>query len=138
MSAQLKLQILTPEKALPEQDVTKVNAPGLFGYVEILRNHAPYITELDVGILRVDDKAYFIAGGYLEVLNNEVKILADVLEQVEDIDAARAENARDRAIKRLEAKVLSGEESQDSDILDTERAQQALKRACTRLDFRVL
>lgn len=134
ISSGLKVDVLTPERALPSMNASRVNAPAVNGYVEILHNHAPYITELDVGVLKVDNQAFFVAGGYLEVLQNEVKILADIIEKPEDIDSTRAEAARERALKRLRDK-LSGDEAIPLDMI---RAQQALKRAQARLDFKIL
>ncbi len=130
----LKVDVLTPERALPSMNASRVNAPGVYGYVEILHNHAPYITELDVGVLKVDNQTFFVSGGYLEVLQNDVKILADIIEKPEDIDSARAEAARGRALKRLQD-MSSGDEVTPLDIV---RAQQALKRAQTRIDFKLI
>ena len=132
MMEKLKIEVLTPEKALPLYEGNSVNAPGIYGYFEVLPNHAPYITELDVGTLKVDDKTYFVAGGYLEVANNEVKVLADILEEASIIDAKRAEDAKARAWKRLEDK-SSGD---DNIPLDMERAQLSFKRAQARIDFK--
>jgi F-type H+-transporting ATPase subunit epsilon len=87
----LHLTVLTPERAVLEQDVYSVTAPGSAGYLGILRNHAPLITTLVPGKLTVKDlshkpQVYAIGGGFLEVSRNHVTILADTLETPEEID----------------------------------------------------
>jgi F-type H+-transporting ATPase subunit epsilon len=78
-----------------------VVAPSVDGEVGILPHHAPLLTLLQIGELRVtkgsDEQSIVIAGGFLEVLNNKVTVLADVAERAEEIDAAAAEDARRRA-----------------------------------------
>ncbi|MDQ3706100.1 MAG: F0F1 ATP synthase subunit epsilon [Chloroflexota bacterium] len=98
----LTLEIVTAERLVFSDDnVDMVVAPSVEGEVGILPHHAPLLTLLQIGELRVkkgaDEQSIVIAGGFLEVLNNRVTILADVAERAEEIDAAAAEDARRRA-----------------------------------------
>ena len=124
----LTLEIITGERRLLRQeDVDEVVAPGSLGELGILPNHAPLITSLAAGELRVKQgngvEEYFISGGFLEVHSDEVTVLADAAEHGSEIDAERAEEARRRATERLE---------QAGDA-DRARAQAALARSMQRL-----
>ncbi len=124
----LTLEIITGERRLLRQeDVDEVVAPGSLGELGILPHHAPLITSLVPGELRVKIAngvdEYFISGGFLEVHADEVTVLADAAEHGSDIDAERAEAARQRAAQRLE----------QAPDLDRARAQAALARAVQRL-----
>ncbi|MDZ4804903.1 MAG: ATP synthase F1 subunit epsilon, partial [Candidatus Eisenbacteria bacterium] len=99
MNEALHITVLTPERAVLDQDVYSVTAPGAAGYLGILRNHAALITSLVPGKLTVKDvrqqpTVYAISGGFLEVANNRVTVLADTLLAVDDIDLASAQEAR--------------------------------------------
>ncbi len=124
----LTLEIITGERRLlREEDVDEVVAPGSLGELGILPNHAPLITSLTAGELRVKQgngvEEYFISGGFLEVHADEVTVLADAAEHGSEIDAERAEAARQRALQHLE---------QAADA-DRARAQAALARSLQRL-----
>ena len=124
----LTLEIITGERRLLRQeDVDEVIAPGSLGELGILPNHAPLVTSLVAGELRVktgnEVEEFFVSGGFLEVLSDEVTVLADAAEHGSEIDAERAEEARQRAVARLE---------QASDA-DRARAQAALSRSLQRL-----
>ena len=103
--AGLKLTIVSPERELYSGKVDIVIAPGVEGQMGILPHHAPLITELAEGELLVrkgEDEEYFaIHGGFMHVLPDEVIVLADVAERAEEIDDARAETARQRALEML-------------------------------------
>ena len=127
-----RLTVLTQEKAAVDRQVLSVVAPGSQGYLGVLRDHAPLVTELVPGKLTVKDLSgeeavYAVAGGFLEVSGNRMTILADALERPEDVDAARAQAAAQRARERLE--------SRGRDV-DVERAEAALRRALNRLKVR--
>ena len=103
----LTLEIITGERRLLRQeDVDEVIAPGSLGELGILPNHAPLITSLAPGELRVksggNEEEFFVSGGFLEVQADEVTVLADAAEHGGEIDAERAEEARQRALERLE------------------------------------
>jgi F-type H+-transporting ATPase subunit epsilon len=103
--AGLNLTIVSPERELFSGEVDIVLAPGVEGQLGILPNHAPLITELAEGELctRVGDEEYFFAihGGFMHVLPDRVIVLADVAERAGEIDQARAEAARQRALEML-------------------------------------
>jgi F-type H+-transporting ATPase subunit epsilon len=102
----LTLEVVTAERIVLEQDgIDVVIAPGIVGELAILPEHAPLITPLAPGELRLrrgaEENSYFVAGGFLEVLKDKVTILADAAEHAEEIDVARAEDARRRAQESL-------------------------------------
>jgi F-type H+-transporting ATPase subunit epsilon len=103
--ATLKLTVVSPEGELYSGEVDMVLAPGIDGQLGILPNHAPLITQLATGELRVsvgDEQYYFaIHGGFMHVLPDTVTVLADVAERAEWIDLERAEAARQRALHML-------------------------------------
>lgn len=106
MAPKLKLDIVTVERRVYSEEVDSVTAPGIEGEIGILPRHAPLMTALQVGELRIrkgDQVEHFaISGGFMEVRPDRVIVLADTAEHAEEIDIARAEEARRRAEKRLE------------------------------------
>jgi F-type H+-transporting ATPase subunit epsilon len=129
MAEVFQLEIVTPEKQVVSAAAEEVQIPGKKGYLGILPGHAPLITELSVGEItyRQDGQPHYlsVAWGFAEVLPTKVTILAEAAERPEEIDVARAQEARERAQERLK--------SQDPST-DYERALYALKRADVRLD----
>jgi F-type H+-transporting ATPase subunit epsilon len=102
---ELRLDIVTPERRLFAAEVDLVLAPGPEGQLGILPNHAPLITALAEGPLVVrrgeEELTFAIHGGYMQVLPDQVIVLADVAERAEEIDVERAETARRRAEELL-------------------------------------
>lgn len=102
----LQLEIVTAERVvLTENDVDMVVAPSVDGEVGILPHHAPLLTILEIGELRIkkgaDEQIIVVAGGFMEVLHDKVTILADIAERSEEIDISAAEQARARAEQTL-------------------------------------
>ncbi len=101
----LKLTIVSPEQELYSGIVDIVLAPGVDGQLGILPNHASLITQLAEGELcaRVGTEEHYFAihGGFMHVLPNDVIVLADMAERAGEIDAARAEKARQSALELL-------------------------------------
>jgi F-type H+-transporting ATPase subunit epsilon len=124
----MRLDIVTAEKLVYSDEVSSVVVPGAEGQLGILPNHAPLLTSLKPGELKVlkegEETNIAVSGGFLEVLKNVVTILADTAERAEDIDVERAE----AALKRAQEKVNSSESD-----LDLERAIRALKRSQARV-----
>jgi F-type H+-transporting ATPase subunit epsilon len=124
----IKLDIVTAEHLVFSEDVDIVVAPGIEGELAILPHHAPLMTMLQPGELRVrkggEEMYMAITGGFLEVRPDRVTILADAAERAEDIDAHRAEEAKRRAEERLSGKVVAA---------DMARAEAALRRSLVRL-----
>jgi F-type H+-transporting ATPase subunit epsilon len=124
----LAIEILTPSRLLLQDQVDELNVPGAEGYLGILPGHTALLTTLGQGVLmyRKGEQRQYMAvfGGYMEVNNDTVTILADSAERAAEIDRPRAEAARDRAEEHLRRR--------DIDI-DYERAQVALARSLIRL-----
>ncbi|MGE3538354.1 MAG: F0F1 ATP synthase subunit epsilon [Candidatus Tectimicrobiota bacterium] len=125
----LAVEIVTPSRILVQEQVDEVNVPGEGGYMGILPGHTALLTKLGQGELmyRKGEQRQYMAlfGGYMEVRDDHVTVLADVAERAAEINRARAESARDRAEQRLR-------NTHDHDI-DYERARAALMRALVRL-----
>lgn len=126
--ARLRLEVVTGERLVYADDVDVVVAPGAAGELAILPNHAPLLTTLKPGELRMrkgsEERHLAVTGGFLEVLANKVMILADAAEYAEEIDEQRAQEAIRRAQERVARR--------EADI-DLERALHALQRAQVRL-----
>lgn len=106
----LKVDIVTAERLVYSEDgVDEVVAPGIEGELTVLPMHAPLMTMIKPGIMRIvkgnEDIDMAITGGFLEVRDDRVTILADAAERAEDIDVVRAEEARRRAERALEERV---------------------------------
>ncbi len=129
--ADISLEIISPSKTVFQGQVTSVNVPGSSGSFQILKNHAPIVSTLEIGELRInigDKKRYFaISGGTIEVLNNKVLILADSVEDVEEIDIQRAIKSKERAENRLNEK---------NPEVNIERARASLLRALNRIKLK--
>ena len=127
--ATLSVEIVTNERIVfSETDVEMVSAPGADGVLGILPNHAPLVTTLSAGELRVRkagvEESMVVFGGFMEVTPKKVIVLADVAEKVEEIDLQRADQAR----KRAEDAIAHG-----GDRADLAAAQARLSRAQVRL-----
>ena len=110
----LKLKIVTPEKILFEKRVSQVSISTVMGEVTILPNHIPLVSQLASGEVVVnangdEEDLMAISGGFVEVLPDQVVILADTAERAEDIDEERAEAARQKAEEVLKTKLADAE-----------------------------
>ncbi|MDI6815351.1 MAG: F0F1 ATP synthase subunit epsilon [Dehalococcoidales bacterium] len=125
----IRLDIVTAERVVYSEDVDVIVAPGVEGQLGILPHHAPLMTILQPGELRVrkggGELTLAISGGLLEVRPDRVIVLADAAERAEEIDVARAEEAKRRAEQRLHERRAPG--------IDAARAEAALRRALARL-----
>ncbi len=126
--AGIRLDVVTAERAVYSEEVDVVIAPGVEGQLGILPHHTPLMTTLEPGELRVrkggEEFSMAISGGFLEVRPDRVIVLADAAERDEEIDLARAEEAKRRAQERL---------SHPTPEVDMARAEAALRRALARL-----
>lgn len=124
----LRLEIVTPDKVVLEADVDYVGAPGVEGEFGVLPHHVPMLSALSIGELyyRQGNATHwvFVAGGFSEVSNNKVSILAESAELSSSIDVERAKQALARAQARLEERRMN---------MDEARALAALNRALARL-----
>lgn len=125
----IRLEIVTPERAVLTDDVDMVIAPGSEGYLGILPHHAPLLTTLGPGELRIKkggvETSFAVFGGFMDVRPDRVVILTDAAESADEIDESRAEAARGRAREALQAGGPVG--------LEEARARASLERAMVRL-----
>ena len=124
----IKLSIVTPERSLVNEDVDEVQIPGGNGYFGVLPGHAPLFSELKVGELSYRKgstwTSLMVAWGFVEVINDQVRVLAETAERANEIDVERATRSKERAEERLK-KAESG--------TDFDRARIALERAIIRI-----
>ena len=122
------LQIVTPDRLIVNEQVDEVEIPGTEGYFGVLPGHTPLLASLAVGELwyrKGQEKVYLsLAFGFCEVLPDRVTILATLAERAEEIDVARAEEAKRRAEARL---------AQAARDVDYDRARLALQKSLARL-----
>jgi len=125
----LHLEVITPERKVYEDDVDMVVAPASEGYVGILPHHEPLFTTLGPGEFKVKrggvEEVLAVFGGFMDVRADRVVVLTDAAEHAVDIDASRAQEARDRAQQVLAAGPASA--------ADEQRARAELQRALLRL-----
>ncbi|MBI5426941.1 MAG: F0F1 ATP synthase subunit epsilon [Nitrospinae bacterium] len=130
MEQSLLLSIVTPERLMVSDKVDQVNVPGSEGDLGVLYDHAPLLTAMRPGLLsyqKGSETIYLVvSGGYLEVTDNRVTVLADTAEFLNEIDRKRAEEAKARAEALLTKPDLSEEEFR--------KAQKKLFRAVARLE----
>ena len=126
--ATMQFEMVTAERQLFAGEVESIVAPGTAGELGILPHHAPLLTTLRPGELRImqdgQEQSIAVTGGFLEVLDNRVTILADAAEQADEIVLERAEEAMRRAEERIAAR--------ESDM-DLQQALAALRRAQVRV-----
>ena len=124
------LEVVTPTRMVAREEVEEVIAPGAEGYFGVMGGHLPFMSTLKTGELAYRKNGTWrylaMSWGYAEVRPETVIILAEAAEKAEEIDAARSQRARDRALERL---ARWGDES-----IDVLRAQVSLARALTRLE----
>jgi F-type H+-transporting ATPase subunit epsilon len=125
----LHLEVITPERKVYEDDVDMVVAPASEGYVGILPHHVPLFTTLGPGEFKVKkggvEEVLAVFGGFMDVRGDRVVVLTDAAEPAEEIDASRAQQARERAQQVLAAGPASA--------ADEQRARAELQRALVRL-----
>jgi F-type H+-transporting ATPase subunit epsilon len=114
MAEKIQLEVVTPERRVLAEPVDMVTVPGLGGELGILPGHTPLISQLQTGVLTYvqEGKSYplHVSGGFVEVRDDHVSVLADIAELPEEIDASRAKLSRDKLEKQLNAWTGSEEE----------------------------
>ena len=125
----LALELATPTRLVVSAEADEVVVPGVEGYFGVLPGHAAFLTTLGSGELTYSERGHqrplAVSGGFAEVRNDKVIILADTAERPEEIDRTRAERARQRAEQRLAGRAQGD--------IDFARAAAALARAVARL-----
>ncbi|HEY8224080.1 MAG TPA: F0F1 ATP synthase subunit epsilon [Pyrinomonadaceae bacterium] len=131
MPEKIQLEVVTPERRVLSESVEMVTVPGLGGELGILPGHTPLISQLQTGVLTyvLGGKNFqlHVSGGFVEVRDDSVSVLAEVAERPEEIDAARARIAREQVEKQLQG--WSGSEA------DFEIAKMKLDRSMVRLQL---
>lgn len=123
------IEIVTPRKIIFNGDVNSFSAPGLEGGFQVLFNHAPLLSTIGIGEVKLTTKdnaenRYATSGGFVEVKGNKVAMLAETIESINEIDVKRAEAAKERASQRLRERKPG---------IDLIRAEAALQRALNRI-----
>jgi len=123
------LEIVTPKRIVFKGEVISFSAPGIDGGFQVLHSHAPLLATVTIGKVKLSEAGgtefhYAVSGGFVEVRDNNVILLAETAERTDEIDVERVKAARDRAMKRI------AEKYPETDI---ERAKLALYRALNRL-----
>lgn len=127
----IKFQIITPERVVFTDEIDQITAMTKDGEITVLPGHLPIITVLQPGELKckkgAEEFPMAVSGGFLEVRpDNSVIVLADTAERVEEIDIARAEAAKERALKTMQ-------EERKLDSAEYATLQATLEKALTRL-----
>jgi len=130
MAGNIRLEVVTPEKYVVDEEVQIAVAPGSLGEFGVLIGHTPFLTTLKTGVMHYTDASgtqryVFVSGGFAEALPDKVTVLAESAERRKDIDVDRAKAAMERAQERLA-------QSKAEDI-DFNRAKAALERALHRI-----
>ena len=124
------LEVATPERLLIQEQVTEAQIPAEMGMIGVLPDHAPWLGALGTGELSYTGggsrRTMFLSGGWIQVLNNEVRVIADRAEYANEIDVNRAEAALKRAQERLTHPAEAGN-------VDIARALNAMRRAEARI-----
>ena len=125
----LKVDIVTAERAVfSEEGIDEVVVPGIDGELTVLPMHAPLMTMIKPGVMRIikgsDETEMAITGGFLEVREDRVTVIADAAERADEIDVVRAEEARRKAERQLEERETE---------VDLARVSAELQRALVRL-----
>ncbi len=128
LPTKIALEVVTPDRAIVNEQVDEVQLPGSEGYFGVLPGHTPLLSMLQVGELwyRVGQEKHFlaVAFGFVEVLPDRVTVLAQIAEKAQEIDVARAEAAKKRAEERV---------TRPQSDMDFERARVAMMKSLIRL-----
>jgi F-type H+-transporting ATPase subunit epsilon len=124
-----KLEIVSPQRIVFSGAATSVSLPGAMGGFQILYGHAPLLSSLNVGTMKLrtgegTDHFYATSGGFVEVRDNLVTVVVEAAERSDEIDVDRAKRAAERAQERLRLRTAE---------IDVTRAEAALARAMNRL-----
>ena len=107
MADKIQLEVVTPERRVLADPVDMVTVPGLGGELGILPGHTPLISQLQTGVLTYvaegKSSQLHVSGGFVEVRDDHVSVLAEVAERPDEIDAARARQSRDQLEKQINA-----------------------------------
>lgn len=130
MADTFQLQVATPERLFVDEQVSEAQIPGKNGYMGILAGHAPLLSALKPGVLTYNGggggkNVLVIDGGFVEVFDNHVRVLADHAEAAQDVQTDRARQQLEEATRRLQ-------EAKDTN--ESEAALRSMEQAQARLD----
>lgn len=129
MADTITLRVVTPSRLVLDEEVDEVTAPGELGEFGVLPNHIAFLSTLVPGEISfkqgANKTALAISGGYAEVLDNVMTVLASSAEFPDEIDVARSQRAKEQA-----ERILAGVDTEDA---DRQAAEEALRRASVRL-----
>lgn len=132
MAKAFQLAVVAPDRSVVDESVVSVIAPGAAGYFGVLSGHVPFVAALRPGLVEYEDEQsqrrfITVSGGFAEVSEDKVTILADAAERAEEIDVARAERALEEAREALAGRE-SGQTTQEA-VSEMERAVNRLRAA---------
>ena len=132
--ADLQVSILSPAKTVAKIAAGSVEVPGSLGYLGILPGHTRFVGELGIGQLTVaggegGKQVFFVAGGYVDVANDHVTVLADLVEKPADIDVNAAEAEKKRAQDALSGKLTDNFQEEQAALARAEARLQVVQRA---------
>ncbi len=129
MEKDFKLEIISPIKTVFQGEVTSVTVPGTLGSFQVLKNHAPLVSSVEIGMIKIlkgnETLEYSTSGGIFEVKNNNAILLAETVESKEEINKDRAAESKLRA-----EQILKMADSRDDEKVE---AKIALQRALNRI-----
>ncbi len=130
MADTFQLQVATPERSFVDEQVSQAELPGKDGYMGILAGHAPLLSALKPGVLRYSggsggQHALVIDGGFVEVFDNHVRVLADHAEAAGDVQVERARQQLEEASRKLQ---------EAKDTAESEAALRSMEQAQARID----
>ena len=132
MSDTIKLEIVTPDGVVSLEDVDMVTLPAVDGQIGVLPMHVPLMTQMVPGEMIVrkggQERSLAVGEGFVEITNDHVAILTDLAVAAENIDEAKAEEARQRAEARLREKLAADEVAAVNAALARALAQLRVKR----------
>jgi len=131
MAATFYVDIVSPSGSVFKGNAVRLRAPGIQGSFEILHNHAPMIAAIELGPMYVtlmngERVAFATTGGFIEVLNNTVTVLAEDAEPASEIDVSRAEAAEQRALEQLKASGTVDERAVARQALERARLRKSM------------
>ncbi len=130
MKKEINVEIITPSKSAYKGEVKSITLPGTLGNFQVLYNHAPLLSSLEIGRIKIEEPdgsiiEFCTGGGTVEVRNNKILVLVDSVELKNEIDIERAKDSYLRAKERLSMK--------NKGDIDTARAEASLQRAINRM-----
>ena len=129
MDKLIDLDIVSPQRLVFQGQVKSVTAPGTLGSFQILNNHAPIVSTLEIGILKVrtasdEEKIYAVGTGILEAKFNKVNVLAEYIDSKEEIDIERERQTVSRAEELLRS---------DDESIDKQEVKETLNRSLNKI-----